>query len=163
MALRTRVAHGLLAGAAGTIALDAATYADMLLRGRPASELPAEAAAQMAKQVGVDLQGDDEPAGARRQGLGALMGYATGIAVGIAGALVLGDCRRAGRSGAGGVVSRGLLIGASAMAASMVPMTAQGLTDPREWGVEGWLSDIVPHAAYGLAAAAALETLSGAR
>jgi hypothetical protein len=45
------------------------------------------------------------------------------------------------------------------MAASMLPMTALGLTDPRRWGVEGWLSDVVPHAAYGLATAAALRAL----
>jgi len=158
MAFMTRVGHGLLAGAAGTIALDATTYADMLLRGRPASQLPADAAAKMAKQAGIDLQGDDEPTSARRQGLGALMGYAAGMAVGVGAALALGNTRRPG-----GVVGRGLLLGVSAMAASMIPMTAQGLTDPREWGVEGWLSDIVPHAAYGLAAAAALEALSGAR
>jgi hypothetical protein len=42
-------------------------------------------------------------------------------------------------------------------------MTAQGLTDPREWGLEGWLADVVPHAAYGLAAAAALRAVTGAR
>jgi hypothetical protein len=156
MALSTRLGHGLLAGAAGTIALDATTYADMLIRGRPASRLPGEAAAQMAKRVGVDLQGDDDTAEARRDGLGSLLGYAAGVTVGVAGAFLLGGRRAA----TGTVLSRGLLLGAGAMAASMVPMTAQGLTDPRRWGVEGWLADIVPHAAYGLAAAAALDVLN---
>jgi hypothetical protein len=158
MALSTRLRNGLVAGAAGTMALDAVTYADMLLRGRPASRLPGEAAAKMAKDVGVDLQGDDDATAARREGLGALLGYVTGAAVGVAGGLVLGGRHR---PGAGRLVGRGLLLGAGAMAASMVPMTAQGLTDPREWGMEGWLSDAVPHAAYGLAAAAVLRVLSG--
>jgi len=39
------------------------------------------------------------------------------------------------------------------------PLVAAGLTDPREWGAVGWLSDIVPHAAYGAAAAATLRAL----
>jgi hypothetical protein len=105
--------------------------------------------------MGVDLQGDDEKTTARRDGLAALLGYATGAAVGVAGALVFGVRR--------GVVGRGLLLGASAMLASMVPMTIQGLTDPRRWGLAGWLEDVVPHVAYGLAASAALEALSDAR
>jgi hypothetical protein len=157
MTLTTRLGRGLIAGAAGTMALDATTYADMLLRGRPPSELPGEAAAKFAKQVGFDLQGDDDRTKARREGLGAVLGYGTGAAVGVAAAFVLGD--RAGRR----VVGQGLALGACAMLASMVPMTAQGLTDPREWGLEGWLADVVPHAAYGLAAAAALRALTGAR
>jgi hypothetical protein len=153
MGLSTRLGHGLIAGAAGTMALDAVTYADMLLRGRPSSALPAEAAAKLAKRVGIDLQGDDDKTSARREGLGALLGYATGAAVGVAGAVVLGGGRR------GSLLGRALVLGASAMAASMIPMTAEGLTDPRQWGLEGWLSDIVPHAAYGVATAAALRAL----
>jgi hypothetical protein len=161
MGLSTRLEHGLIAGVTGTMALNAVTYADMLLRGRPASTLPAEAAAKLAKQVGVDLQGDDDRTTARREGLAALLGYATGAAVGVAGALVLGGGRRGGGQGPGRghLVGRALLLGGSAMAASMIPMTAEGLTDPRQWGLEGWLSDIVPHAAYGLAAAATLAAL----
>jgi hypothetical protein len=153
MTFATRLGHGLIAGAAGTMALDASTYADMLLRGRPASQLPEEAAAQLAKRAGIDLQGDDDRTEARRGGLGTLLGYATGAGVGVA-ALFLGE-----RAGRGGLLGRGLALGAAAMAASMVPMTAQGLTDPREWGLEGWVSDAVPHAAYGLAAVAALRAL----
>jgi hypothetical protein len=159
MALTTRLGHGLLAGVAGTLALDATTYADMALRGRPPSRLPGEAAAKLAKQVGIDLEGDDEQTRARREGVATLLGYSTGAAVGVAAGVVLGGRR----GGTGGVVGRGLLIGASAMLASMVPMTLQGLTDPRRWGVVGWLEDIVPHAAYGLAAAAAFEALNDAR
>src|SRR3569833_2837053 len=38
--MRDRMIAGLLAGAAGTTALNAVTYGDMALRGRPASEVP---------------------------------------------------------------------------------------------------------------------------
>lgn len=37
-----RFLHGLAAGAAGTTALNAVTYLDMALRGRPASTTPEE-------------------------------------------------------------------------------------------------------------------------
>jgi hypothetical protein len=29
------------------------------------------------------------------------------------------------------------------------PMTAMGLTDPRTWSRTDWLSDVLPHLAYG--------------
>ncbi len=96
---------------------------------------------------------------ARREGLATLLGYATGVTVGLAGALVLGG-RPAGKRS---VLSRALLFGGSAMLVANAPLTLQGLTDPRRWGVEGWLEDLVPHAAYGLAAAAGLEVLNRAR
>ena len=32
-------------------------------------------------------------------------------------------------------------------------------TDPTTWGVSGWLSDLVPHMAYGMVAAATLELI----
>jgi uncharacterized membrane protein len=37
------------------------------------------------------------------------------------------------------------------MAATNLPMTALGLTDPREWTAADWISDAVPHLAYGAA------------
>jgi hypothetical protein len=36
------------------------------------------------------------------------------------------------------------------MAASDLPATALGLTDPRSWGAAGWMSDLLPHLAYGI-------------
>lgn len=151
MRFSERLAAGAVAGAAGTLALDVATYADMVTRGRPASELPGQAAAQLAGRVGVDLSGDDDASKHRRSALGALLGYGTGVAVGIAWTLLRGT--RAGRGGAG----EALLVGAVALAAANGPMIAQGLTDPREWGVAGWVSDLVPHVAYGAGVVAALR------
>ena len=51
---------GLVAGAVGTIALDVATYADMIARARPASETPAKLVAVLAERAGIDLGGKDE-------------------------------------------------------------------------------------------------------
>jgi hypothetical protein len=45
------------------------------------------------------------------------------------------------------------------MAGSNVPMTALGVTDPRSWGAAGWISDVVPHLAYGLVTAAVAKRL----
>jgi hypothetical protein len=52
---------------------------------------------------------------------------------------------------------------AAAMRAGAWPMTKLGLTDPREWGLQGWLADIVPHVACGIATALTHEALSAAR
>jgi hypothetical protein len=147
-----RVARGAVAGAVGALALDAASYLDMLVRGRPPSDLPGQAAGRLAGQVGVDL-GAGEQAANRRSALGALLGYATGVAVGAAYGLVLG--RRQG----GPLLVRAAAVGTVAMAAGGAPLTSMGLTDPREWGAAGWLADIVPHAAYGIATALTYEAL----
>jgi hypothetical protein len=153
--MRPNLLLGLLAGAAGTIALDAVTYADMLVRGRPPSRLPAEAARRTARSAGVPL-GEGERADNRSEALGALLGYATGLTVGVG----YGVARR-WRSDLP-VLPAGVLLGLAAMAVSDVPLTASGLTDPRGWGVEGWLADLVPHLAYGLAAAGAYELVDSA-
>ena len=50
-----RVWMGLVAGAAGTVALNVATYADMSLRGRASSSVPAKTAGKIAARAGVDL------------------------------------------------------------------------------------------------------------
>jgi len=149
--MRREIVTGMAAGAVGTVALNAATYLDMVVRGRPSSGLPADAADKLAGDVGVDL-GEGDTAASRKEGLGALMGMVTGLGVGALYGMV--------RSGLGlhlplPLAAAGL--GAAAMAGSDVPMTALGLTDPREWGAGSWAADALPHLAYGLAAAAAYE------
>ena len=37
------------------------------------------------------------------------------------------------------------------------PMAALGVTDPRTWPAESWISDLIPHLAYGLATAVAFD------
>ena len=35
------------------------------------------------------------------------------------------------------------------MVAVDVSMALTGVSDPKTWGVQGWLSDAIPHAVYG--------------
>ncbi len=58
---------GLIVGAVGTTALNVVTYADMVLRGRPASETPAKVAGILAGKVGVDLFGGEHGKTAKDQ------------------------------------------------------------------------------------------------
>ncbi|MGH8902994.1 MAG: hypothetical protein ACRDYA_15315 [Egibacteraceae bacterium] len=153
------VGRGLAAGAAGTLALEATTFLDMLVRGRPPSELPARAAGKLADGAGVDLGPEDTGVAAnRRNALGSLLGHLTGLSVGAAYGIVRGR-----RSATTAWPLTGLMIGLAAMAAGGVPATLSGLTDPRKWGVSGWLEDLVPHVGYGLAAALAYEALTDQR
>lgn len=148
-----RIVHGAVAGAVGTVALNVTTYLDMLVRGRPASDLPADAMADLADQAGVDLRGDDEASANRREALGALGGLGTGVAVGIAASVL------APRLGRRRLWPAAVAVGAAAMAASDGPLIARGLTDPRQWGAAGWAADIVPHVAYGLGVVGALRVI----
>ncbi len=148
------VLTGTAAGAVGTVALNATTYADMALRGRPPSSVPAQMAGKLAGKVGIDLSDEedgDKKAHYRQSGLGALMGYATGLGVGTAYGLV--------RPLLGGVSIplTGVGLGLAAMAGSDVPATTLGITDPREWGLNSWTSDIIPHLAYGMVTAVAYD------
>ena len=108
-------------------------------------------AGSAAGKVGIPLGSADARAN-RAEALGALLGYATGVGVGAAYGL-LGP---RGRLGA-------VLAGAGALLAANGPMVAGGYTDPRSWGVSGWVSDLVPHAAYGLVTAATYDALRGRR
>ncbi len=68
----------------------------MLIRGRPSSNVPAQVAEKLTQAVGVDLAADAGGSGGegkdgaaaqaqeqqRLSGLGALMGYATGLTIG---------------------------------------------------------------------------------
>ena len=137
------ILRGALAGAAGTTALNAVTYLDMAWRARPASSTPQATVEKIAEKTGVQIPGDDEQRENRLAGLGALNGLATGVGVAIGVAMV----RAAGLrlSAVPGMVC----IGATAMAASNASMAALGVTDPRTWSAADWLSDALPHLAYG--------------
>lgn len=148
-----RFVRGAVAGAVGTYALNLTTYLDMLARGRPSSELPAKAAAQLAGDVGFDLQGDDEATANRREALGALSGMMAGVSVGVLASTVMP------RLGRRRLVVPAAFVGAMAAAGTNGPMVVKGLTDPRTWGPAGWASDLVPHFVYGLGVVTALRVL----
>lgn len=144
-----RVFTGVVAGAVGTLVLDAVTYGDVTLRGRPPSEVPAETVERIARRWGIDLApGDDDRRRARATGLGALGGDAVGVGGAVAYALVAGALRSIPAP------ARAVLVAAAVMAAGNAGAVSTGTTDPRSWGVSGWLADAVPHVAYGAAVVA---------
>lgn len=151
-----RWTRGLLVGVVATTALNAATYADMLIRGRPASRVPAHAVGNLADRVGVFL-GNEPRAASRKEAAGALMGYITGI--GLASGYVLAEPYVRGRRP---VWLVGSALGAAAMVGGNVPAIASGSTHPKRWGVEDWLADIVPHLAFGLVAVATADATRSA-
>ena len=57
-------------------------------------------------------------------------------------------------------VRAGTVLCLAAMVASDGPAVALGVTDPRQWDLNSWLSDIVPHLAYGLATALSYDALA---
>lgn len=144
------VIRGLIAGAAGTSALNIATYLDMATRTRPASTTPERSVQRLADLTGVGL-GEGEQAENRRAGLGPLLGYATGLGAAVCYGL-LARRRLPGPAAA-------LALTALAMAGSAVPMTLLGVTDPRRWTTADWAADLVPHLAYGTVAAAVYDRL----
>ncbi|MFJ3659607.1 hypothetical protein ACWEIK_13375 [Streptomyces sp. NPDC004673] len=137
------ILRGAAAGAAGTTALDAATYADMALRGRGASDVPAQAADKLAEDVGLHVGGTGDTRENRLSGLGALSGIGVGVATGV----VVSLAHRVGVRlpwWAGSLVT-----GVLAMAATDASMTRLGVTDPRTWSAKDWVSDLVPHLVFG--------------
>lgn len=151
------VGRGATAGALATLALNVVTYADVTLRGRPPSPVPAEVVDRTTAQLGVTLAAGGRRSGEaanRRTGLGALLGYATGISAGVA----YGLARR--RFVGPPAPLAGLVAGAAVMAMTDVSATAAGATDPRCWGASGWLADIVPHAVFGVVLGVSFDRLA---
>src|SRR4051795_11606526 len=74
--------RGAAAGAAATTALNAVTYLDMTVRGRPTSSTPEQTVEKLAEKAHVEIPGDEEHRRNRVQGLGALTGLVAGIGVG---------------------------------------------------------------------------------
>ncbi len=144
---------GLAAGAAGTTALNAVTYLDMTVRARPASSTPEDTVDALADKAGVTIPGNEEDRKARLQGLGPLSGIVTGVGVGA----VLGIARGLGWRPPVGVST--LVATAVVLVGANGPMAALGITDPRKWDLNAWVSDVVPHVAYGVVTAATLDGL----
>ena len=145
--------RGLLAGAAGTTALTAATYLDMALRGRPASTVPERTVDALADALGTEVPGKGAERDSRRTGLGALAGIANGVTLGVVSSVV----RSAGVRmpfPVGAVVK-----GAASMATTDVPVAGLGISDPRTWTRQDWLADALPHLAYGATVQAVVQGL----
>ncbi|WP_249998599.1 hypothetical protein [Actinoplanes sp. M2I2] len=141
---------GLVAGAAGATALNAVTYLDMAVRARPASTAGEDSVAKLAELAHVPL-GDEDSAGNRKSGLGPLLGYATSTAAAVA-YTVAGGHRLPTATSTAALTVLGML-------ASSGPMTALHVTDPRTWKAADWVSDLIPHLAYGWVTAVTLRAL----
>lgn len=149
------VLAGSAAGAAGTTALNATTYLDMVLRARPTSSTPEATVEALAERFDLDIPGDETQRANRIAGLGPITGLAAGVGVGAA----LGLGRSLGVRP--GPLVGGLVAAVAAMAASNGPMAALGVSDPRTWAAKDWIADIVPHLAYGLVTEVVLQGLDG--
>jgi len=147
------LSRGLAAGAAGVTALNAATYLDMLLTGRPESEVPGRTIQGLLDGAGIEIPGRGRVAGHRRSALAALGGISTGLVVGVAASAA----RRAGLRLPGPVGA--VATGAAAMVAGDFAPMRLGLTDPQAWSARDWASDVVPHLAYGVAVRTVLDRL----
>jgi len=146
-------ARGLAAGAAGTTVLNAVTYLDMAVRGRDASSTPDQTVDALADAAGQRIPGKRGERDNRRTALGALSGIGNGVAVGVLASLA----RTAGvrlPSTVGAVAT-----GAAAMALTDGTTTALGVSDPRDWSSKDWVSDALPHLAYGAAVQAVVEAI----
>ncbi len=153
MSLGRGILLGAAAGAAGTTALNAVTFLDMAVRGRPSSSTPQDTVEKLAERFHVPIPGDEGVHDNRVAGLGPLTGLAAGVGVGVLLGLA-GSCGwRPGRAVSSIAAAVGALIGSNG------PMTVLGVTDPRTWAIKDWVSDVIPHVAYGAVTAAVLRGL----
>lgn len=151
---------GVAAGAAGTTALNAATYLDMVARARPASTTPDDTVRKAEELAGVSLSEkgpDSADAGNRRSALGALVGIMAGLGTGA----LYGFVRP--KMGRAPLALLGIGAGLAANVGTTGPMAALGITDPRTWPADSWVSDLVPHLAYGFATAAVWDLMQPGR
>lgn len=144
---------GAVAGAVGVTALNAVTYLDVSVRGRASSDAPAKLAERLVDRLSIPLAGDTTRRQHQLAGIGALLGIATGVAVGAASGV--------GRSQLNRIpfVLASIATGATAMLCSDAPLAAAGVSDPRTWSIPDWISDVVPHLVFGAAVEATLRSL----
>ena len=148
------VLRGAAAGAAGTTALNVVTYLDMVVRGRTASSTPERTVEKLAETAHVQIPGHGQERATRVQALGALTGLAAGTGVGVLVGLARAAGFRPSRPVATLLVTGGVLVGTNG------PMTVLGITDPRTWSAADWISDVVPHLAYGAVVATTMDAVA---
>jgi uncharacterized membrane protein len=143
--------RGLVAGAVGTTVINAVTWLDMAIRGRPASELPRRTVEASLDALGVDLPGNAHQRRNREEAFGALSGIGAGLGVGVAASTgrALG-LRLPGPLGA-------VVTGLGAMAMTDLSAQSLGTTDIGSWSAADWAADLVPHLTYGFATTAVLR------
>jgi hypothetical protein len=143
--------RGAAAGAAGTTALNAVTYLDMVVRGRGASSTPEQTVEKLAEKAHLDIPGEGETREHRVQGLGPLTGLVAGVGMGVLTGLARAAGFRSPPLVGTALTTAGVLVAANG------PMTVLGITDPRTWSRTDWISDVVPHLAYGAVVKATMD------
>jgi hypothetical protein len=146
--------RGAAAGAAGTTALDVVTYLDMTIRGRGASSTPEQTVEKLAEKAHLSIPGEGSTRENRVQALGALTGLVSGIGFGT----LVGLARISGFRVSPAVGTA--LTTAGVLLATNGPMTVLGITDPRTWSRTDWISDLMPHLAYGVVVTTTLDALA---
>ncbi|MET9860458.1 hypothetical protein ABZY93_14270 [Streptomyces smyrnaeus] len=146
-----RAVAGAVAGAAGTTALNAATYLDMVVRGRGGSSVPKTLVDRLSERTRVPVPGEAEARENRASASGALLGMLTGVGVGA----LYGASRALPWRPA--LPLAAAVTGLAAMAGSDVPAALLKVSDPRTWRSADWLADLVPHLVYGAVTAATYE------
>ncbi|GAC1546701.1 MAG: hypothetical protein NVS2B17_30220 [Candidatus Velthaea sp.] len=150
--------RGALAGAAGTMALDVASYTDMAVRGRAPSSMMQTSAQKLAEKLGFEPLANPEPdetAKNRQTAMGSLLGYAVGVGAGV----VYGVLRPQ-LKGKVPLSLAAVTVGLSVMAMTDVSAAVLGATAPKTWKPADWLSDVVPHLIYGFETAYTFEALA---
>ena len=148
--------RGAAAGAAGSTALNAVTYLDMAVRGRPASSVPEDTVEKLAEKTHLAIPGDGLARANRVRGLGPLLGLVAGVGVGVLAGLVRATGFRSQPLVGTLLTTAGVLVAANG------PMTALGITDPRTWSRTDWISDLVPHLVYGAVVKTTLDAFDAA-
>lgn len=151
--------RGIVAGAMGTVALDIATYMDMTIRGRSSSNAPSKMINIVAEKIRLPLSSQgvgsqDQTAQNRESGAGALLGYVNGLLTGAMYGMLRSQLDEIP------IPLAATLVGLTAMAASDVPLVALRVSNPKTWGISGWLADAIPHLVYGIVTVATYEALS---
>jgi hypothetical protein len=82
-----------------------------------------------------------------------LLGYVNGLGTGLAYGLLRS------RFDEVPIPLASISVGLTAMAASDVPLIALRVSNPKTWGVSGWLSEVIPHLIYGLVTVTTYEVL----
>ena len=141
----------------GTTVPNAVSLVDLTLHDWPANKTPqegAEASAAIAEGAG------RQPRNARSQrlpGLGGLRGIACGVGAGAVVGLVMSlgwPTRRSVRS---------VVATIGAMVVANAPLTMLRVHDPTTWTAEDWVTDVMPHLAYGASMAAVLHRFTASR
>jgi len=152
---RSPALRGVIAGAAGTVALNLCAYLDMAITCRAPSDVPAAAARAIARRLGFEpAPPDDAEKRARWEGFGEALGLMHGVVQGLAYGIVRANFlpRAEQRTGALCLALESFVLGESAA-------TALGATDPRRWGFAGFVRGLALRLAFGAVTAATFDAL----